>query len=36
MITSTVNGDKKKNLRIFRYSKTEWKKYKVTSVAKMH
>ncbi len=34
MITSTVNGDKKKNLRIFSTVKLNGKKYKVTSVAK--
>ena len=34
MITSTVNGEKKKNLRIFSTVKLNGKKYKVTSVAK--
>ena len=34
MITSTVNGYKKKNLRIFSTVKLNGKKYKDTSVAK--
>lgn len=34
MITSTVNGEKKKNMRIFSTVKLNGKKYKVTSVAK--